>query len=823
MNDLLSKYKLSVSYSNKINISLFLISFSLFLYQICLLRIISISDYYHFAFLIVSIALLGFGISGSFMYFFINRFKSQPLILLIFSLGFSVSIIASFIITNLIPFDSFKIAWELKQIFYLAAYYLFLVTPFFFGGSFIGYVFFIKEKPGVTYFYNLIGSAIGSLLFLFLVPHIGRIGIIITSSVIGIIATFILTGKKYFRVFIVLTLIFIVSTAGVLFYFPDVINVRMSPYKSLPTVLRYPDSVVLHTVENSYSKIDVVDSQSIKSAPGISLKYGDTPPSQLGITIDGDNLSAITSARKDFTKLDFIDYLPASVIFTAKPGPENILVIEPRGGMDAAGALHFNSENIYITENNSQFVNLMKEDFCSFNGDIYNRENVSVFETSSRNFAKITDERFDLIIISLSDSFHPISSGAYSLNENYLYTSESFADLIKILRGDGMLAVTRWVQFPPSENLKVLSTLIDSCERLNIDEVQDKVFAFRSWSTLTTLFKKNKFLPQEIDSLGQKVGELNFDIVYYEHAQEDDVNIYNKLEKPYFYNYYKEILEGSSGSREEFYSSYYFNIKPSTDDRPFFYDFFKFGQVPDIIRFFGKSTQPFSGGGYLILIAVLIIAIILSILLIILPLKIKRVNISIKRDRWFLIYFFCLGFGYFFIEIPLIQKFILILGKPAYSFALVFFSLMISAGIGAFLSSRCRINLKWVVIAIVAYIAVFILSFNYVCSFIISKVLWQRFIYTTLLVIPLGFFMGIPFPTGLSKAKEARGEIIPWLWAVNGCCSVVGSIVSVIIAIHFGFSIVIGIAALIYIVAFVSYRKFRIVRQLPTLNFCKLF
>ena len=810
MNDLLLKYKLSISYSNKINISLFLISFSLFLYQICLLRIISISDYYHFAFLIVSIALLGFGISGSFMYFFINRFKNQPLILLIFSFGFSVSIIVSFIITNLIPFDSFKIAWELKQIFYLAAYYLFLVTPFFFGGSFIGYVFFIKEKPGVTYFYNLIGSAAGSLLFLFLVPYIGRIGIIITSSVVGIAATFILTGKKYFRVFIVLALIFIVSTAGVLFFFPEVINVRMSPYKSLPTVLRYPDSVVLRTVENSYSKIDVVDSQSIKSAPGISLKYGDIPPSQLGITIDGDNLSAITTVGKDFTELDFIDYLPASVIFTAKPGPENILVIEPRGGMDAAGALHFNSENIYITENNSQFVNLMKEDFCSFNGDIYNGENVSIFETSSRNFAKITDKRFDLIILSLADSFHPISSGAYSLNENYLYTSESFADLIKILDGDGILAVTRWVQFPPSENLKVLSTLIDSCEGQGIDEVRDKIFAFRSWSTLTTLFKKDKFLPQEIDSLGQKVGELNFDIVYYEHAQEDNVNIYNKLEKPYFYNYYKEMLEGSSGSREEFYSSYYFNIKPSTDDRPFFYDFFKFGQVPDIVRFFGKSTQPFSGGGYLILIAALIIAIILSILLIILPLKIKRVNISIKRDRWFLIYFFCLGFGYFFIEIPLIQKFILILGKPAYSFALVFFSLMLSAGIGAFLSSRCRINLKWVVIAIVAYIAVFILSFSYICNFIISKVLWQRFIYITLLVIPLGFFMGIPFPAGLSKAKEARGEIIPWLWAVNGCCSVVGSVVSVIIAIHFGFSIVISIAALIYIAAFLSYRKFRI-------------
>ena len=186
-----------------INISLFLISFSVFLYQVCLLRIISVSDYYHFAFLIVSIALLGFGISGSFLYFFIDRLKNPGLIRLFFAFGFSVSIFISFILINRIPFDSFKIAWEIRQIFYLAAYYFFLLLPFFFGGSFIGYILHTQKKPGITYFYNLIGSAAGAIAFIFLMQLLGKTGIIAASSLVGVIATFLLLSRKYFKIFFV--------------------------------------------------------------------------------------------------------------------------------------------------------------------------------------------------------------------------------------------------------------------------------------------------------------------------------------------------------------------------------------------------------------------------------------------------------------------------------------------------------------------------------------------------------------------------------------------------------------------------------------------
>jgi len=797
----------------KTNISLFLISFSLFLYQVCLLRIFSISDYYHFAFMIVSIALLGFGISGSFLYFFIGKVKSNRLIALIFSFGFAASIIISFLAINLIPFDSFKIAWETRQLVYLVIYYLFLILPFFFGGSFIGYAFYFKEKPGITYFYNLIGSAAGAMSAIFIIQSfLGREGIIYISTAVGLVATIILLDKKNLKVFGSLIIIFTVSVSSLILFKPGLMEVRMSPYKSLPTVLRYPESEVVYTKENAYAKVDVINSPSIKSAPGISLKYQKVPPEQMGITLDGNNLSTVVKAEKNLEGLEFLNFMPQAVFFESslkeRKRPYEVLIIEPGGGLDVASALYFDSRRIDVVQNNNIIIEILKNNYADFNGNIYNHENVRVYEVSSRNFAKTADKKYDLIILSLSDSFHPISAGAYSLNENYLYTVQSFQDLLGILSENGRLVVTRWIQFPPSENIKVLSTLVESCKNADIGDVSSRIFAFRSWSTLTTILNKSGFTDAEINSFISRTRRLNFDLVYYKDIREENANIYNRLEKPYFYNYFKTILEGNETERLDFYKNYYFNIYPCTDDRPYFFNFFRFGQIPDIIKYFGKSTRPFGGGGYLILVTALIISVILSVLFMLLPLQVKRMKINLRKDFKYIVYFFCLGFGFFFIEIPFIQKFILILGKPAFALSIVLFSIMLAGGVGSYMTSRFNIRLEWVVTAIVIYVAVYIFSFRFIGDFIITRVLWQRFLYSILLILPLGFMMGIPFPSGMAKLKQSRTEVIPWAWAINGCTSVVGSITAVIVSIHFGFLVVIGIAAVIYIIAVVTYRYF---------------
>ncbi|OQA20763.1 MAG: spermidine synthase [Actinobacteria bacterium ADurb.Bin346] len=806
---------------NRINISLLLISFSIFLYQVCLLRIISIADYYHFAFLIVSVALLGFGISGSFLYFFTSKIKNPGLIRLIFAFGFSITVFLSFVLINRIPFDSFRIMWEIKQVFYLLAYYFFLLLPFFFGGSFIGYVLQSNERPGVIYFYNLIGSALGAIAFIIIMKPIGKTGVIVSTAAMGVAATLIILNKKYLKQFLTLCLSFLIVVALLYQFYPAIFEIRMSPYKSLPSVLRNPGSKILISEENPYSLLDVISSESIRSAPGLSLKYNDVPPPQLGLTVDGDNISVITEVKKDAGRLkesdlikrggalEFLNYLPVSVVFESSPELKNILIIEPGGGLDVLASLYFsNHNNITVLQNNEMAVDLLKNEkiITDFNGNIYNRKNIKIYEMPGRNFIKQADDKYDLIIVSLSDSFHPVSSGAYSLNEDYLYTVESVSGLMNILAENGMISITRWIQFPPSEDLKVISTLVESAEKTGMDGISSKVFAFRSWSTLTVMFKNGRFTDGEINKLSNKIDALNFDAVYYAGVKSEETNKYNQLEKTYYFDYFKRVIESGKQERESFYRQYYFNIKPSTDNNPYFYNFFKFRQIPEIVRFFGKSTQPFGGGSYLVLISAMAISVILSLIFILFPLRLKKVGINFKRDFKFLGYFLVIGFGFFFIELPFIQKFILVLDKPAVSLAVILFSLMLSAGIGSYLSSRVNTRLELIISIIVVYIILFVTLSGFVIDFIIVKQLWQRAIYTVLIVFPLGFFMGMPFPKGIAAARQTRPEIIPWLWAVNGFASVIGSIAAVMISIHLGFLAVIVLSAVMYILALALYR-----------------
>jgi len=773
---------------------------------VCLLRILSVSDFYHFAFLIVSVALLGFGISGSFLYFFINKTKDARLLYIIFSLGFSVSVIFSFLAINLIPFDSFKIAWEIKQLFYLLVYYIFLISPFFFGGCFIGYVFYNLEKPSITYFFNLTGSAAGAVAFLFLVPFTGKTAVIIISSILGIISLFILLKGKKIKVFVPIAVFFLIIVFILRIFLPQLWDLNISPYKSLAVILRYPDSELVYTEEDSTTRIDIVESGNIRSAPGLSLRYQDMPPQQLGLNIDADNLSPVTEYSEGST--EFLEYMPQSIIFEPGFKYKDILIVEPGGGTDVLASDHFTDSNIYVIQNNKLAVGALKESFSEFNGNLYNRENIRVVSTSVRNFSKITEKKFDLIIISLSENFHPISSGAYSLNENYIYTIECIRDLVSITGDNGIIAITRWLQFPPSENLKVLSTLVESLEMGGINNISGSIYAFRSWSTITTLFKKGSFAPGEIEMLKKKTGELNYDIVYYAGVAESEVNKYNRLDQPLYYKFYKEIIESSRQQRSSFYDRYYFNIGPVSDERPYFYNFFKLRQVPDIIRHFGKSTQPFGGGGYLILIAALFISIILSIFLILLPLKIKKIRLSLKGNYPYIMYFLSIGLGFFFIELPFIQKFILILGKPAYSLSMILFSIMFFAGLGSYITGRIRVDIRWIVPALIVYIILFISGFRYFSDFLLSRILWQRFLLTILLVMPAGLLMGMPFPVGMAEVKKKKPGILPWMWAINGCASVIGSIAAVIISLHLGFLVVIAISGVLYMGCVIAYRYF---------------
>jgi hypothetical protein len=251
-----------------------------------------------------------------------------------------------------------------------------------------------------------------------------------------------------------------------------------------------------------------------------------------------------------------------------------------------------------------------------------------------------------------------------------------------------------------------------------------------------------------------------------------------------------------AGSREEFYETYEYDVRPPTDDHPFFGHYFKWSQAPRVIAEFGRAWQPFGGAGYFVVAALLILAILLAATLILLPLlwRVGDRTVAGQFPLRDLVYFGLLGFAFLFVELPLVQQFILYLGNPAYSFTMVLFSLLFTSGMGSHMSPRVRLTLALGLLVFLALLAPFL--FPRLTALTLGFPLTIRLLLTTLFLAPLGFLMGIPFPAGIQRM--GKSPHVAWVWAVNGAASVVASILSAMLTLSFGFKVVLGLGALCY-------------------------
>jgi hypothetical protein len=245
-----------------------------------------------------------------------------------------------------------------------------------------------------------------------------------------------------------------------------------------------------------------------------------------------------------------------------------------------------------------------------------------------------------------------------------------------------------------------------------------------------------------------------------------------------------------------------YEVRPPTDDKPFFFHFFKWRQVPEIWQTLGRTWQPFGGGGYLVLLALLAMAVLTSVVLIVLPAGLTRRSgetpAGLPRGL-VLAYFGCLGVAYLAVEIPLIQRFVLLVDHPTTAFAIVLSVLLITSGIGSLLAPRLRA--WWVMPTLVFCVLVLSVSSSSILGLLLGRSLVTRAVAASALLVPLGLLMGVPFPTGLALVRRRAPHLIPWAWGVNGCTSVVVSIATALMAMSWGFGAVLGVAVTAYLLA----------------------
>jgi len=794
-----------------------LLSAATLLFEITLTRVFSIAQWYHFAFMVVSLALLGFGASGSFLSLFPRLvMKKLNHLLAVCAALFSLGCLGSYLLVNSIPFDSYRVAWESRQLLYLVAYYLSLAIPFFFTGLALGAVLSkMPSQAGKLYGFNMVGSGLGCLLVLVSPSLLGGGGTVVLAALLGLAAVFVFSLPRS-RLLLGLACAGGAGLIILLVTSPAILEIKMSPYKSLSQVLLHTQTRTLWTGWNAFSRVDVVESSSIHMAPGLSFNYEQELPPQLGVTVDGANLSPMSQIEAG--QADFTEYLPSALVYRLSPSPK-ALVIEPNGGLDVLTALHHQSSSVVAVVSNPLMIKAI-ESFGE-RGHFLDEPRVEVAGEGVRSYLRRSEEQFDVIQLPLTDSFRVVGAGAYSLSENYRYTMEAFEEYYRHLAPGGILCVTRWLQVPPSEGVRLMSLATATLEGLEVTHPEQHMAAIRSFQTITLLVKESPFNRQDIATVKDFCDKLGFDVVYFPGIDPADLNRYNVLPHEVYHEAFTSIL--SASERETFLAGYAYDISPPTDDRPFFSHFFKWSQAPYIWQSLGKTWQPFGGAGYLIVAALLLSAVLASAILILLPLHFRprekrgQSQAVIPGVRWQLfIYFSALGLGFLFIEIPLMQRFILFLDEPTYAFAIVLFTIFVFSGLGSLLSTRLAKVLPQVIFGLGLLAFLYPLLLPYFFEALLGQCLLLRVVVALGALAPLSFLMGVPFPSGIRIMGTLSPDLVPWAWGINGCVSVVSSMLSLMIALSVGFSWVLVAAGCAYLVgAGVACHWVRKIRRRP--------
>ncbi len=823
-------------------LALALISAATLSFQVALTRFFSLAQGHHFAFMAISLALLGIGASGTYL----SLRQSATIIwqrtFIVGAALFTLSVPAAYLAINYLPFDAYRIAWERVQLLWLVLYYLALTIPFFFSGLVVGTVLIARPKQtGSIYAANLFGAGLGPPLALLMLAWVGGPGTVFFCTLLGWLAVVSYHCSVINKRIFPLRLTFYLTITLVLLYLtfrpPALFEVQLTPYKSLSQAQLYPGSQIVFSRWNAFSRVDVLHSAGIRSAPGLSFTYPGTLPPQLGLLIDGDNLSPITNP----TDPTFTQYLPLSLAFKLRPGA-NILIIEPGGGLAVLTALQSGARSVTVVQSNHTSAEVVAQHFADFNHNLYANPRLTLIIDEPRSFLRRTTQQFDLIILPLTDTFRPVTAGAYTLSEDYRYTVEALADALTHLSPDGLLVVERWLQLPPSESLRLWGTMIEGLRLFNgrqaIQQAHNRpltvatqteqtidpaayMLALRSLQTSLIIAARSPLTTQDLAQTRNFATERQYDLVWLPNIHPDEANRYSIVPEASYYQTFARLLNTPTPSN--FFADYPHAIAPPTDDHPFFFHFFKWQQTPEILQSLGKSWQPFGGSGYLVLVLLLLLVVILSVVLILLPLLSRGASLRLRKQGGkgtsslstampphsplhYLLYFTLLGLGFLFIEIPLLQHFILYLGQAAISFAVVVSTLLIAGGIGSgYLSGRLTLRITLPLITLLALIYPWLLPSLF--NLTLSLTLAGRVMVTIITLFPLGLLLGIPFPRALILVGQTSPELTPWVWAVNGCASVVSAVLAAMIALTWGFSVVLWSAALAYGLAGVIMRN----------------
>ena len=777
-------------------IVVFLISTLMLMLQLLQTRIFSVIYWSHLVYFIITMALLGIAVSGTVLSLSAKIRSMKESTLFSFCLiGFSVSaLLGIYIITKLS--GNFFLFWKSpSNIINLILSYFLAMLPFFFFGLLISAVFFKNpERSGLIYFSNLSGTAAGCLLYVVLIKPLGAVNLLILIFVVGSITGISCQRKRRLPVVAIQSLLLIIMT----YWGALTISVVPEINKQFWTWFENPQ--VEFSQWNAISRIDVV------SEKGNTLDKA--------ILIDGDaQTTMIKTNLKDLGKRSFLIVPDKEIAYELLKNKKlnSVLVIGSGAGSDVLTAYKNGAAMIDAVEINPTTAELVINKFASYLGDIFKSDRVKLHVEDGRSFVRRSEKRYDVIMLFGVDSLSALSSGAYVMVESYLYTAEAISDYWDHLDKNGIIQISRW-HYPsaPREELRAFVMAYDVLSRKGVSDPSRHLLVVGANRQVVgapfadIMISRRPFQDEDVIRLQEWVKQYSpLTIIYNPLGGYNSYNMWNP-----FYAFYSFVRFSQIGNSQQFYKDYEFDVSPVTDDKPFF---FQYGKWSHALKPYPMGPGYFESiqgrWPFLVLLVLIAQSILLVAFFVWVPFLRLRKNMGIVTPHMPIIFYFgLLGLGFMFVEISLIQKLVLLLGHPIYSMTVTIPTMLIAAGTGSLctglMNLRAKRPLLIAVLGICFFIIILVAASPAISQTLLRYSIITKIVVVIVLVFPLGFLMGMPFPMGIRKLSDFP-QLIPIVWAANGGMSVIGSIVAIIIAMTLGFSYVFAIAAGLYLLAMI--------------------
>ncbi len=836
-----------------------LIAGSIIALQIALMRVFAVGSWAHFGSLVISLAMLAFSLSSVIIFVFkewIERHWLGMASLALWSMG--PLVVMANLTAQRFTFNAIFIVSDPEQKWRLLFNFLLYLLPFLSGAIFLGIVFLkARARFSRMYFADLAGSGAAGLVMLgalYVLPPETILSAALLLWGCGATAWFI--GKRAVATAAATAVIAGISIAAYVLL-PGLLGVHaisVTQYKGISYARNFPDATRVYRNVSPFGDLQVYKSAYMHFAPGLSDNAAFNMPeipadTFLGLYVDGEGPEGI---MRELPPEDaaYYQYLPAHYPYVIKNHPKTF-VVQLGGGISTMVALHANSSSVTAAESNPAIIAALRDpSLKDYTHGLLDNTALNIVAGDGRLYLAHSNERYDVIDLSLAGSIGLSNPGGFAIVERYAHTKEAMLDYINSLADGGILSITVWNKEEPLKSaLKFYATIAAAARAADPDHAAQSLFVASSYlSTTTVLYKKSGFNSTDIDKLRAYTRSMSFDEIYspgfspmipdadtlmkdYRNSifgsgasagssaapnadasdaaagdappPDDAVDVPTPLPATSLARLAWSSL--INGNWKQFHRDYVFDVTALTDDRPYFAGYEKFADLPRTIDRLDLFQDDW---GYLVLWATLGVATLAALSLIVLPLLLRRRSMLSRSPGAIgcIVFFACLGLAFIMVEVGLIGRFTLVLANPTISASVLISCLLVFSGLGSLCSARIVDKAQYVIPAILAAIVVLLLGYSMGLASILAWIggfpYGSRLAISFALVAPSAFLMGFPMATAMVwLARLGKDHLFVWAWGINGCFSVIGAAMVPIIATSFGLSAVLNISACAYVIA----------------------